>query len=201
MIGKLTGRFGGTTSEGAVIVEVGGVGYIARVPLFALTLLRPQANQNISLFIHTRVAEDALDLYGFPTEDELLFFKQLMSVSGIGPKTALSILNVSDVATLRRSIAAGDAAALTKVFGIGKKSAERLVVELRDKLALEQTARGESSQGGGDDAEVVEALAALGYTLGEARGALKQIGSSAALGVNERISAALKALGTRVATS
>ena len=202
MIGKLTGRYGGTTSEGAVIVEVGGVGYIARVPLFTLTLLRPQLDDSISLFIHTRVAEDALDLYGFPTEEELLFFKQLMSVSGIGPKTALGILNVSDVATLRRSIAAGDAAALTKVFGIGKKSAERLVVELRDKLALEQTARGESSHVGGDDAEVVEALSALGYSLAEARGALKQIGKAAkGASVNTRISAALKALGTRAATS
>ncbi len=199
MIGKLTGRYGGTTSEGAVIVEVGGVGYIARVPLFTLTLLRPQPQQEISLFIHTRVAEDALDLYGFPTEEELLFFKQLMSVSGIGPKTALGILNVSDVATLRRSIAAGDAGALTKVFGIGKKSAERLVVELRDKLALEQTARGESSHTGGDDAEVVEALSALGYSLAEARGALKHIGGRAAEGsVNDKISAALKALGTKV---
>lgn len=202
MIGKLTGKFGGTTSDGAVVIEVGGVGYIARVPLFALTTLRTQALEEISLFIHTSVREDALDLYGFPTEDELRFFKQLMSVSGIGPKTALGILNVSDVGTLRRNIAAGDAAALTKVFGIGKKSAERIVVELRDKLALEQTARGESSQSGGDDAEVVEALAALGYSLQEARGALKQTGSLAKnASVNERISAALKALGTRAATS
>jgi Holliday junction DNA helicase RuvA len=199
MIGKLTGRFGGTTSEGAVIVEVGGVGYVARVPLFALTMLRAQGLDEISLFIHTSVREDALDLYGFPTEEELSFFKQLMSVSGIGPKTALGILNVSDVSTLRRNIAAGDAAALTKVFGIGKKSAERIVVELRDKLALEQTARGESSQGGGDDAEVIEALTALGYSLAEARGALKHIGKAKntnGTNTNERISAALKALGT-----
>ena len=194
MIGKLTGRFGGTTPEGAVLVEVGGVGYVARVPLFALATLREQAFGEISLFIHTSVREDALDLYGFPTEDELSFFKQLMSVSGIGPKTALGILNVSDVNTLRRNIAAGDAAALTKVFGIGKKSAERIVVELRDKLAKEQTARGESIRG--DDADVIEALVTLGYSLAEARGALKLIDSSKKLGVNERISAALKALGT-----
>ncbi|HEY5383075.1 MAG TPA: Holliday junction branch migration protein RuvA [Candidatus Paceibacterota bacterium] len=201
MIGKLTGRFGGTTSDGAVLIEVGGVGYVARVPLFSLDTLRLRAMEEISLFIHTRVAEDALDLYGFPTEDELLFFKQLMSVSGIGPKTALGILNISDVATLRRAIAAGDAAALTKVFGIGKKSAERLVVELRDKLALEQTSRGESVQGSGGDSEVIEALTALGYSLQEARGALKHIGAVPSLGVNERISRALKALGTRAATS
>jgi Holliday junction DNA helicase RuvA len=180
-------------------VEVGGVGYVARVPLFALTTLQEQAFGEISLFIHTSVREDALDLYGFPTEDELSFFKQLMSVSGIGPKTALGILNVSDVATLRRNIAAGDAAALTKVFGIGKKSAERIVVELRDKLAKEQTARGERIEG--DDAEVIEALTALGYSLAEARGALKLVDSSKKLGINERISAALKALGTAPALS
>jgi Holliday junction DNA helicase RuvA len=199
MIGKLTGRFGGTTPEGAVLVEVGGVGYVARVPLFALATLREQAFGEISLFIHTSVREDALDLYGFPTEDELSFFKQLMSVSGIGPKTALGILNVSDVSTLRRNIAAGDAAALTKVFGIGKKSAERIVVELRDKLAKEQTARGESIKG--DDTEIIEALVALGYSLVEARGALKAIDSSKKLSTNERISAALKALGTTPALS
>jgi Holliday junction DNA helicase RuvA len=210
MIGKLTGRFGGTTSDGAVLIEVGGVGYVARVPLFALSTLQLRAMEEISLFIYTRVAEDALDLYGFPTEAELIFFKQLMSVSGIGPKTALGILNVSDVATLRRAIAAGDAAALTKVFGIGKKSAERIVVELRDKLALEQTSRGEPMQSSGGDAEVIEALTALGYSLQEARGAVKQISAAVAeasinpsnkLGVNERISAALKALGTRATLS
>jgi Holliday junction DNA helicase RuvA len=199
MIGKLTGRFGGTTPEGAVIVEVGGVGYVARVPLFALATLRERGLGEISLFIHTQVAENAFDLYGFPTEDELSFFKQLMSVSGIGPKTALGILNVSDVSTLRRNIAAGDAAALTKVFGIGKKSAERIVVELRDKLAKEQTARGESVKG--DDTDVIEALVTLGYSLAEARGALKAIDSTKKLGVNERISAALKALGTAPALS
>jgi Holliday junction DNA helicase RuvA len=199
MIGKLTGRFGGITPEGAVIVEVGGVGYVARVPLLSIDSLRLKAAEEISLFIHTRVAEDALDLYGFPTEDELSFFKQLMSVSGIGPKTALGILNVSDVNTLRRNIAAGDAAALTKVFGIGKKSAERIVVELRDKLAKEQTARGESIKG--DDTDIIEALTALGYSLAEARDALKLIDSSKKLGINERISAALKALGTAPALS
>jgi len=200
MIGKLTGTYGGTTAEGAVVIEVNGVGYVARVPLFAIDTLRVGVG-SISLFIHTAVREDAIDLYGFPTEEELSFFKQLMSVSGIGPKTALGILNVSDVQTLRRNIAAGDAAALTKVFGIGKKSAERIVVELRDKLALEQTARGETIGDGGmggNDGEVIEALIALGYSASEARSAIKELpkelrGTGT---VNERLSAALKSLGT-----
>ncbi len=192
MIGKLTGTFGGTTGDGSVIIEVGGVGYVARVPLFAIERLR--GGGVVSLFIHTAVREDAIDLYGFPTEEELLFFKQLMSVSGIGPKTAIGILNVSDVPTLRRNIAAGDAAALTKVFGIGKKSAERIVVELRDKLALEQSVRGESGATGSNNAEVIEALLAMGYSASEARSAIKE--SIREGSINERLAAALKSLGT-----
>lgn len=186
MIGKLTGTFGGTTAEGAVVIEVGGVGYVARVPLFAIDTLRTQG-AIVSLFIHTAVREDAIDLYGFPTEDELSFFKQLMSVSGIGPKTALGILNVSDVQTLRRNIALGDAAALTKVFGIGKKSAERIVVELRDKMVF--TSSSTDLRG---DTEVLEALIAMGYSASEARSAIKGLPREG--GVNERLSAALKSM-------
>jgi Holliday junction DNA helicase RuvA len=193
MIGKLTGVFGGTTGDGSVIIEVGGVGYVARVPLFGVESLRNNPS-SVSLFIHTAVREDAIDLYGFPTEEELLFFKQLMSVSGIGPKTAIGILNVSDVPTLRRNIAAGDAAALTKVFGIGKKSAERMVVELRDKMALEQTVLGESAGTGSNDAEVIEALLAMGYSTQEARSAIKELPREGS--INERLAAALKSLGT-----
>lgn len=191
MIGKLTGTLSGSGIDGMVLVEVGGVGYCVRTPLLALDILKNSGSE-VSLFIHTTVREDALDLYGFPTEEELHFFKQLMSVSGIGPKTALGILNVADVVSLKRAIAQGDAAALTKVFGIGKKSAERLVVELRDKLAAEATSRGMSVAGGGDDAEVIEALMALGYRADEARHALKEVGG---VSVNERLSASLKYLG------
>src|SRR3989338_1146985 len=91
MIGKLTGHFDGTTTDGMVRIEVGGVGYVVRTHLFALVVLREACHTDISLFIHTAVREDALDLYGFPSEEGLAFFKQLMSVSGIGPKTALGI--------------------------------------------------------------------------------------------------------------
>lgn len=198
MIGKLTGRLSGTATPGEVLIEVGGVGYCVRTPLLATQFLNPLrqladggTGSEVSLFIYTRVSEDALDLYGFPTEEELMFFKQLMSVSGIGPKTALGILNVADVVSLKRAIAAGDAAALTKVFGIGKKSAERLVVELRDKISMvsASTALGVASS---DDAEIIEALMALGYRADESRRALKEaLGES----VNERLAAALKYLG------
>lgn len=191
MIGKLTGIFAGTTAEKAVLVDVQGVGYCVRMPL--ASALSMSDGQKISLYIHTAVREDAIDLYGFASEEELSFFKLLTSVSGVGPKTAIGILNVSDVKSLKRSIGAGDAVALTKVFGIGKKSAERIVVELRDKLAGEAT----SFAHDGNDTEVIEALMALGYRADESRQALKSIGE--VNGVRERISAALKTLGRAAA--
>jgi Holliday junction DNA helicase RuvA len=194
MIGKLEGTFGGTTPDGSALIEVGGVGYSVRIPLAALQELRALKQKTLSLFIHTAVREDAIDLYGFKTQEELGFFKQLMSVKGVGPKTALSILNVADVKTLSRSIARGDASALTKVFGIGKKSAERIVVELRDKLAEAQSDSG-VVHGPSDDGDVIEALIALGYSAQESRQALKSVPSSM-LGVRERLAAALKSLGS-----
>ncbi|MCX6819896.1 MAG: Holliday junction branch migration protein RuvA [Candidatus Adlerbacteria bacterium] len=194
MIGKLTGTLSGNGADGMVLVEVGGVGYCVRTPLLSLDVLK-NSGSVVSLFIHTTVREDALDLYGFPTEEELGFFKQLMSVSGIGPKTALGILNVADVASLKRAIAAGDAGQLTKVFGIGKKSAERLVVELRDKLTAEATLRGLPAHTAGGDGEVIEALMALGYRADESRKILKEIPEDIA-GTSGRLAAALKYLGT-----
>ena len=103
MIGKLTGRFGGT-ADGVTLVEVGGVGYVVRTPGQAGTPIAAREGAEISLFIHTAVREDAIDLYGFPTGDELRFFKQLMSVSGIGPKTALGVMSVADTATLKQAM-------------------------------------------------------------------------------------------------
>jgi Holliday junction DNA helicase RuvA len=192
MIGRLEGTFSGTHPDGAVILLVGGVGYAVYVPLTVMVSI--QEAPKASLYIHTAVREDAIDLYGFPTHEDLSFFKQLIGVSGIGPKSALGILNIADTSTLKRSIAMGDSTMLTKVFGIGKKSAERIVVELRDKLAEESTARGETV-GMGEDGEVLEALLALGYTASESRKALKEIKDVA--GVRERISAALKYLGSK----
>jgi Holliday junction DNA helicase RuvA len=192
MIGKLTGHFDGTTPEGLALIDVVGVGYAVRIPLPTLIILQTAATERVSLFVHTAVRDDAIDLYGFITPEELSFFKQLMSVSGIGPKTALGVLNVADVATLKSTIASGDAAKLIKVFGIGKKSAERMVVELRDKLASEV---GVGIAGG--DAEVIEALMALGYRADEARAALKAFSKTlgADASVHEKLSAALKYLG------
>jgi len=186
MIAKLSGTFDGTTPEGAAIILVGGVGYCVRLAHPGNHL---SPGEHTSLFIHTAVREDALDLYGFTTEEELQFFKQLMGVSGIGPKTALSIMGASDLSALKRAIASGDTRALVSVFGIGKKSAERLVVELRDKVHTSNTADT------GDDSEVMEALLSLGYTASEIRKVLKGI-SAEIQGTKERLGAALRALGT-----
>ncbi len=189
MIGKLTGRWGGTTPDGQALIDVAGVGYAVRVPLPTMHTLEGATVPELSLFIHTAVRDDAIDLYGFMTLEELSFFKQLMSVSGIGPKTALGVLNVAEVATLKTSIAAGDTVKLIKVFGIGKKSAERMVVELRDKLANEV---GVSVVG--TDGEVVEALMAMGYRADEARAAVKAASKKAGGTVQEKLSLALKNL-------
>ncbi|MBP9711243.1 MAG: Holliday junction branch migration protein RuvA [Candidatus Pacebacteria bacterium] len=192
MIGKLRGEFIGLTPDGAALIEVGGVGYAVHVSASTVGELQ-RAQKDASLLIHTSVREDALDLYGFVTEEELVFFKQLLGVSGIGPKSALGVMNVADATSLRRSIAQGDTSALTRVYGIGKKSAERIVVELRDKLAKEAGTGGESS----GDAEVVDALMALGYRADEVRKTLKDMLAKDGASVTERIAAALKYLGSR----
>ncbi len=179
-----------TNLDTDVLIEAGGVGYLVRAPLGTLEAAR--GKETVSLFIHTAVREDAIDLYGFATEVELRFFKQLLDVSGIGPKTALGVLNVADVPTLKRAISRGDATALTKVFGIGKKSAERIVVELRDKFAKESSLGLSGVVGENNDAEVIEALMALGYSAPESRDALKLVVEGDT--VRERLSGALKNL-------
>ncbi len=192
MIGRLTGEFAGTTPDGSALIDVGGVGYTVRTPLLTLATLKDTPHA-ISIYIHTAVREDAIDLYGFLTEEELAFFKQLMTVSGVGPKSALGIMSVADVSSLKRSIAQGDSVTLIKVYGIGKKSAERLVVDLRDKIKLEMPAPGAPRQSD-DDSDVLEALMALGYRADESRKILKEV-SPNIRGTRERIAAALQHVG------
>ncbi len=192
MIGKLTGTFAGRQGD-SVVIDVQGVGYCVRVPLGLLL----KEGAPVSLHIHTAVRDDAIDLYGFAQEEDLSFFRQLMTVSSVGPKTALSIMSVAEAKALKRAIAAGDASTLTKVFGIGKKSAERIVVELRDKLQNETGMR-EALASAGGDGEVIEALMALGYSAQECRSALKSIGDVGE-SLKDRLGAALKRLGSRSA--
>jgi len=190
MIGKLTGRVAGERGIGSLIIDVGGVGYLVRMRPESARKLRG-AEGAVSIFTSLTVREDSLDLYGFEREDELGFFELLLSVSGIGPKSALAILSLGEVATLQSAIGAGDTAYLTKVSGIGKKSAERIVVELRDKLGSENGSLAHDLRG---DADTLEALQSLGYTLADAREALKQVDKNT-LGTNERLREALKLLG------
>ena len=190
MIGRLSGTYLGNTEGGAALIDVKGVGYVVRTTQIGFAALAENPS-NAILLIHTAVKEDAIDLYGFASEDELSFFKLLLEVSGVGPKTALGILNLAGVETLRNAIAAGDASYLTRVSGVGKKSAERIVVELRDKLA--KLGYGDSHGGRKEDADVLEALIGLGYSPDESRVALRQIPEET-VDLNGRVREALRIL-------
>lgn len=187
MIGRLTGTYAGQTTGGAALIEVGGVGYAVRVTPETLRVIEKEPAA--TLRTHLAVREDALDLYGFLTDEELRFFELLLTVSGIGPKSALGILSVTSVATLKQAIPQGDITYLTKVSGIGKKTAERIVVELKDKLGgkagtVMPTLR--------EETEALEALRSLGYGLEEARDALKHSEKGGTTG--ERLKEALRRL-------
>ena len=195
MIGSIKGKIILKTDK-FLIVETGGVGYKINVSgdtLSKLTALRLRSGQNdtdVSFWIHTHVREDILDLYGFLDRQELEFFEMLINVSGIGPKGALSILGIASIETLKKAIGTGDTAYLTKISGIGKKTAEKIVIELRDKMEVDKT--GTSLQG---ELDALEALKSLGYSQYEAREALKKV--SPGVDTNTKIREALKILSNK----
>jgi len=168
-------------------VGVGGIGF----KIYATSETKEVSHKgaNISLFTHLAVREDALDLYGFLSEEELHFFEMLISISGIGPKTALNVLNVSSVGALKRAIGSNDTAHLTKVSGIGKKVAEKIVLELKDKV---ESATSDISLR--DEVDAIEALKSLGYSQKDARDALKDVEKKFTK-TGDRIKEALKILG------
>lgn len=190
MIGYLEGTVRSSTL-GSAIVQVGGVGY--KVALTKETVAHFIAGSPIALFTHLAVREDALDLYGFEEEDELRFFELLISVSGIGPKSALAILDIADTETLRAAIHAGNAAYLTTVSGIGKKTAEKIVLELRDKVGAGLAGSSAALAG---DAEALEAMKSLGYSAAEARDALRKVPATIT-GTHARLREALRAIGAK----
>ena len=155
---------------GFVILSVGGVGY--KVSATRETLIALKNATTASLWTHLAVREDALDLYGFNTEEELRFYNMLLTVPGIGPKSALAVLDIATISTLRSAISAGNASYLTNVSGIGKKTAEKIVLELKDKVGA-GTDSGTASLKG--DEEALEAMRALGYSQNEARDALRKV--------------------------
>lgn len=177
-----------TRSEKFIVIATGGIGY--KVFVSPDTLSSLAGLDTARLFTHLVVKEDILDLYGFNTPDELKMFEILIGISGVGPRTALGILSVAPPQTLRAAISSGDTSYLTKVSGIGKKNAEKIVIELKDKFdgAEEYTDGGQTLQ---EDADVIEALTALGYSVVSAREALKAIPPEVT-GTNARIKEALR---------
>jgi holliday junction DNA helicase RuvA len=189
MIGRLAGLLA-EKSPPQILVDVGGLGYEVEVPMSTFYNL-PAVGERVVLLTHFVVREDAQILFGFLTATERHTFRDLVKISGVGPRTALAILSGLSVADLAQAVAAQDVARLVKVPGIGKKTAERLLLELKDKLAPDlSAARGPGATAAQGD--IVQALLALGYNEREAGAALKAL--PADVGVAEGIKLALKSL-------
>lgn len=188
MIGYLEGSVRSVRDNWCLVLTA-GVGY--KVYATKDTLARLAIDAPAAFWTHQAVREDALDLYGFHEEAELRFFELLLSVSGIGPKSALGILDIATVETLASAVQGGNASYLTNVSGIGKKTAEKIVLELKDKIGKEVTA---ASFAG--DVEALEAMRALGYSASEAREALRTVSPDITKGT-ERLREALRIVGSR----
>ena len=189
MIGRIHGKLLEKRPP-QIMVDVQGVGYELDVPMSTFYQL-PATGAEVTLYTHLAVREDAHQLYGFGTELERRAFRQLLKISGIGARTALSVLSGLSVADLRDAVSAQDAGRLIKIPGIGRKTAERLLLELRDKLDAVAGAPA-AAKGDGQAGDVTNALLALGYNDREAGWALKQL--PAGLNVADGIRQALRLL-------
>lgn len=187
MISLLQGTIESET-EKYVILDINGVGYKVYISGNTFKNL-PKKGEKIKLYTHLYVRENAMDLYGFLNLEELEIFELLISISGIGPKGALSVLTVVSIETLKKAIANEESTVLTKVSGIGKKMAEKIVLELKSKIGKEFAGKGV-----GVDSEIIDALMSLGYRLQEAREASKKVPKEIE-GVEDRVREALKLLG------
>ena len=190
MIATLHGKLE-MRGEDGIIVNVGGVGYGVRVPTRTISDLGG-VGSDIKLFTHLRVREDELSLYGFATQEELRLFETLLTVSGVGPKVALNVLSSASSDTLRLAIAQGNVDVLTAIPGIGKKTAQRLVLELKGKVDV--SGLGEMGELSPVDEDVLNALINLGYSAAEAARAARSVPSSAKT-PEERVRIALQNLG------
>ncbi len=155
------------------ILDVSGLGY--KIYASDESLRGAKMGETASFWTHLAVRENALDLYGFANKDSLGLFELLITISGIGPKTALGVINVASPQTLRRAVSSGDLAYLTKVSGIGRKLAEKIILELREKLSAYGGDEHEDLKG---ETDALEALKSLGYSERESRDALKKISGS-----------------------
>ncbi|MBI2356028.1 MAG: Holliday junction branch migration protein RuvA [Candidatus Doudnabacteria bacterium] len=186
MIGSIRGKVQ-YKSGSYIILDANGVGYkIFVIPPLLLSL---KQNQDLALVIHTYVREDQISLYGFESLPELEFFELLLTVSGIGPKSALGIMSLAGLEMIKSAIVSEDPSVFTKVSGIGRKTAERVIVELKEKLRDES----EKVPVAKEHSDAVDALLALGYTQQEARDALKQVPKEITT-LSEKVKIALKSL-------
>jgi Holliday junction DNA helicase RuvA len=190
MIGRLTGLVA-EKSPPQVLIDVGGVGYLVDVPMSSFYNL-PALGERTTLLIHMIVREDAQLLYGFLSREERATFVELVKISGVGPRTALSILSGLSVAELSGAVTRQDGARLQKVPGIGKKTAERLLLELKGKLGPDLGLPAGATAHSDTQADIVQALIALGYNDKDASAALKKL--PAEVSVSEGIKLALRGL-------
>lgn len=183
------------TENSAAVVECGGVGYLCQTTMNTLKTLK--LNSEVTLYTYLNVREDAVDLFGFATQNELATFKTLISVSGVGPKAGLSILSELTAEQVAMAIATDDIKTITRAQGIGKKIAQRIILELKDKLAKsEQTQSGNVQMpqtAGGNVAKAIEALGVLGYTPDDVSPVLANF--DAGLPVEQLIAMTLKQMG------
>jgi len=189
MISSLRGRLV-ARGEDHVIVEVGGLGFKVHTPT---PFLRQEARvgHEVSLFTHLHLREDDVSLYGFESEEELALFRLLLSVSGVGPKLALAILSTIPPNSFRTAVAQGDLELLSQVPGIGKRTAEKIVLYLKDKVGVERLVPAAALSP--KDREAVEALTALGYSLSEAREAAGAL-SGEEMSLEDKVMAAIRYL-------
>lgn len=188
-------------SEDNIVLECGNIGYNIRVPLSVIQRL-PSVGSTVKIYTYTSVREDAFNLFGFLSKDDLEIYKKLILVNGVGPKGALSILSTMSTDDLRYAIVSGDAKAISKAPGIGSKSAERIILELRDKVALRITVPDDGSAAvvGSNPidtdakSEAAEAMVALGYTPVEALKAINSVEITDDMDSGSILKLALKAL-------
>ena len=203
MIAYVKGTVEYTEPEsGLVVLENQGMGYNILIPGKEFSLL-PSYGEEVKLYTHLNVREDAMQLFGFLTRDDLVFFRLLIGVNGIGPKAALGILSVFGADELRFAILANDVKTISKAPGVGAKTASKLILELKDKISLEdafekkftekETVSGESGKNTNAD-EAVQALVALGYSSTDALRAIRKVEGAKQMDVEDILKAALKHL-------
>jgi len=193
MIASLRGQIK-AVGEGQVIIDVGGVGYLVHVAGRTLEQL-PAVGQTVELYTHLVVRENDVALYGFTNHEESSLFVTLMTASGVGPRTAMAALATLAPETLRSAIVRGDADALMRIPGVGRKTAQRLVLDLKDKVGVPGEAVAAPALTAGD-VDVINALTALGYSVAEAQSALGAIPADLQ-DLDQRILAALRFMGSR----